>query len=226
MVGVAVRENSKLAFAIAVLLGFAAMMAWVLAGPPGAAGRGNEPRRESPERAIPEPPAAAQPQKTEPPAQPAPTVQAPTAPDLFAGPLPDFMQTARTRVAAGQWLDIEQEKQLHAYGRAHRDDARPQLLLAWDSVNREWWGIAVRMYRIAYHADARAKDEPSMLRDLLQTASRFDKTEYREASALIREAYGLAALTRLDPLLAELRARGDVVGAARLQRLRNTLSSP
>ena len=40
-------------------------------------------------------------------------------------------------------------------------DARPQLLLAWDSMNREWDGIAVRMYRIAYRADPRAKSAGS-----------------------------------------------------------------
>ncbi len=228
----AVRETSKLAFAIAVLLGFAAMMAWMLSGPPGAVGSGrgsgDDGSSERP-HASGEPAAAASPQRAAPAVQPAATAAAPAAQpavDLFAGPLPDFMQAAHARVLAGQWLDTAQEKQLYAYGQAHKNDARPQLLLAWDSVNRDWWGIAVRMYRIAYHADTRAKGDPSMLRDLLLTASRFDRTEYRESSALIREAYGLAALAQLDPMLAALRARGDVAGAARLQRLRDALSRP
>jgi len=63
-------------------------------------------------------------------------------------------------------------------------------------MNREWDGIGVRMYRMAYHADKRAKDDPSMLRDLLSVASRFDQTEYAEATEIIREAYGALSAAR------------------------------
>lgn len=135
------------------------------------------------------------------------------------------MANAHARVLDKKQLDVEVQKELYHFGQAHKDDARPQLLLAWDSMNREWDGIAVRMYRMAYRADKRAKDEPSMLRDLLAVASRFDKTEYDEATEIIREAFGAQALPQLDAALDEMRAAGELERAARLQRLRTTITS-
>jgi hypothetical protein len=137
--------------------------------------------------------------------------------------MPDFMVDAHRRVLDRQWLDVEDEKKLYDYGQAHKNDARPQLLLAWESMNREWYGIAARMYAIAYHADHRAKDDPSMLRDLLFVASNYDKTEFDETKAIIAEAYGASALPRLDQALVELRQQANGVGVARLQRLRQAL---
>ncbi|MFI5308776.1 MAG: hypothetical protein ACHQ53_15570 [Polyangiales bacterium] len=217
------KETKSLGLAGAVLLAFAAMMAWMMAGPSGAA-TSKTPALPEPQSAR--PPAPTNASSTEPGAKAASAAATePAAADLFAGPMPDFMVDCHRRVLDKELLDVEDEKKLYAYGQAHKDDARPQLLLAWESMNREWYGIASRMYGIAYRADPRAKDDPTMLRDLLLVASMYDKTEFDETKAIIADAYGATALPRLDQALFELRSQGDGVGAARLQRLREALSA-
>jgi len=140
--------------------------------------------------------------------------------------MPDFMVTLHARVLAKQLLDVADQKQLYEYGRAHRDDARPQLLLAWDSMNREWDGVGIRMYRMAYHADKRAKDDPSMLRDVIEVGSRYDTVEFTDARNILREAYGAQAVPQLNAKIAELRSRGTLDRASRLERLRTALLEP
>jgi hypothetical protein len=136
------------------------------------------------------------------------------------------MAEAHLRVLDRKWLGAPMQKQLYEFGQEHKDDARPQLLLAWDSMNREWDGFAVRLYRMAYRADPRAKQEPSMLRDLLDIASRRDRVEFRESVAIVKEAFGELALPAVDEKLAQLRHAGNLQGAARLQRLRDKLTQP
>lgn len=222
-------QTRNLGFAVAALGAFGALMVWVLTGSSRAGSRDQQPTavNATPEAATqsapsPAPVAAAEPAVPSVPPAPAPAPH--PGSDLFAGAMPDFMLDAHTRVLDKKWLDVAEQKQLYQQGQAHKDDARPQLLLAWDAMNREWEGIAVRMYRIAYRADARAKDDPSMLRDLLDVASRFDRTEHREASELVKEVYGAQALPQLDAALTELRAEGDLVRAARLQRVRSAIT--
>jgi hypothetical protein len=223
--GAVSNETRNLGFAVGVLVAFGALMVWVMTGPPPAdsdahAARPNE-EPAAPDTASERPEPAAAAKAT----SPEPAVAAPPpSSDLFAAPMPDFMTDAHARVLDKKWLDAEAQKQLYQFGQEHKDDARPQLLLAWDSMNREWDGIAVRMYRIAYRADQRAKDEPGMLRDLLDVASRFDKTENREATELVTEAYGEQALPQLDASLADLRAGGDLMRAGRLERLRAAIT--
>jgi hypothetical protein len=133
--------------------------------------------------------------------------------------MPDFMVDIHTRVLDKKPLNVVLQKKLYDFGQEHKDDARPQLLLAWDSMNRDWDGIGVRMYRIAYRADARAKHEPRMLSDLISVASRFDRVEFRESSALIVEAYGASAQPRIKEELETLRESGQHARAARLERV-------
>lgn len=179
-----------------------------------------------------------------PPQQPAPTVEAkpepaepaakPAAPapetkdsDMFAEPMPDFMVDLHARVLDKKWLGAPQQKQLYEYGRAHRDDARPQLILAWDARNREWDGIAADMYRIAFRADPRAKDDPNMLKDLLYFAGAHgDQTvEFKDSAELIHNAYGLDALPKIDSELEVARQRGEQAKTERLNKLREYLRS-
>jgi hypothetical protein len=215
------------------LAAVAAMVVWALTAPakrdaqaPAAeAGTVDDPAPAAaePARTAPEAPSAAAPAK---PAEPAPAAPLPMV-DLFAGgAMPDFMSEAYNDVKQKTWLDASRQKALYDFGRAHRDDARPQLLLAWDAMNREWRGIAVRMYAIAYRADHRAKDDPSMLTDLLTVASMYDTVEYREASALVRDAYGAQALPRIDDAIATYSAQGDTKRVDRLKRLRVDVTTP
>jgi hypothetical protein len=218
---VASKDSRNLVMAVVVLVAFAAMMAWALIAPDSdtAAPTADEEPTAPGEPTNAAPAAATKAAKTAP-AKATPTLDV----DLFAAPMPDFMTPMHARTQEKQWLDVSDQKQLYEYGQQHKDDARPQLLLAWDSMNREWYGIAVRMYRIAYHADKRAKYDPSMLRDLLWVAARYDRTEYREAVEIIREAYGEEALPRIDEELAAAQAQGASESSDRLQRLRSAIT--
>src|SRR5215471_16015231 len=104
-------ETRNLGFAIAALVGFGAMMVWVLTG----------------SSTVSRAPDNAQANRAE---ASSDTAEARSAP---AGPLPDFMIPIHARVLDKQWLDVEAQKSLYHFGREHKDDARPQLLLAWDS---------------------------------------------------------------------------------------------
>lgn len=219
-------DSRNLGLAVIALVGFAAILVWVMVAPskeaaPAAAATdsADEPQPSAAEAPAPAPRAGA-PAAAAPPAPAAPSADPSLDVDLFAGPMPDFMADAHARTLGKQWLDVAVEKQLYNFGQEHKDDARPQLLLAWDSMNREWYGIAVRMYRIAYRADKRAKYDPSMLRDLLFIAARYDRTEFRETVEIVREAYGEEALPRIDEEIAAVRARGEFKGTERLERLR------
>lgn len=174
--------------------------------------------------------AVAEPAKPAPepvPAQPAPAAEAPKAEpvDLFAQPMPEDLERIHKRVANNQWLNSNDQKTLYNYGKEHKDDARPQLMLAWDARNRDWDGIAARMYRIAFTADPRAKDDPSMLPDLISIASRFDNVEYEDSASLIRDAFGAEALPEIDDEITLAERRGEQRRLARLKHLRGQLSA-
>jgi hypothetical protein len=146
--------------------------------------------------------------------------------DLFAGPMPDFMVDLHARVLDKRRLGAHQQKQLYDYGKANKTDARPQLILAWDAVNREWEGIAVQMYRIAHQADPRAARDSRMLPDLLMIASHNEpnRVEFRDVLELTRKAYNKdEVLVRIEEELDELNASGELQRADRLSRLRDEL---
>lgn len=216
-------ESRGLVLAAVALAVFAGAMFWALQGPAEeepAAAAVDEP---SPAANAPSEPARAQPvANAAPEAQPAKPAE--PAVDLFAGEMPDFMATLHARVLDKKPLGAPEQRELYEFGKKNPTDARPQLLLAWDSMNREWDGIAVRMYRIAYRADPRAKQDPTMLRDLLQVAATHDRVEYRETTEIVKEAYGGEALDSITEKIGELQARGDAKGVDRLQRLRDAIT--
>jgi hypothetical protein len=223
---VASNDSRNIGLAAIALVAFAGLLVWVLITPEPEP----KPTPAAEEAAAPEPAQPALPKvaaKAAPTAQPSPSAPKPPPDmdvDLFAGPMPDWMIDLHAMVLGKKWLEVEQEKQLYNYGQEHKDDARPQLILAWESMNREWYGMAVRMYRIAYRADHRAKYDPSMLRDLLWVASRHDRVEFRDSSEIIREAYGEEALPQIDDELNAARAQNDMVRAARLEKLRKEVA--
>lgn len=218
------KESRGLVLSAVALALFAGAMFWALQGPEGdarsakPAARTDEP--DEPNDAPSAAPASAAPAQLEPAAAAKP-VEPPV--DLFAGEMPDFLANAHARVLDKKWLGAHDQKLLYEFGKENPNDARPQLLLAWDSMNREWDGIAVRMYRIAYRADPRSKRDPSMLRDLLKVAATHDRVEYRETTEIVREAFGGEALDPIAEKIAELQARGDTRGADRLERLRDAI---
>ncbi len=212
--------------AVIALLAFAVMIVWVMIGPSDE-GEDEPVVEQEPEVA----PAVAAAQDPVPAKKPAALAEAAAegaahgdGVDLFAGEMPDFMAEYHLRVLQKKKLGAHMQKELYNWGQENKSDARPQLILAWDSMNRDWEGIAVRMYRIAYRADSRAKDDPTMLRDLLKIAAKYDRTEYRETVAIIKEAYGEEALPRIDEAIAKHRAEKNSAGVDRLQRLKTSIS--
>ncbi|HKU41259.1 MAG TPA: hypothetical protein VJR89_24015 [Polyangiales bacterium] len=144
--------------------------------------------------------------------------------DLFAEPMPEFMVDLHARVLDKQPLNVEQQKALYKYGQENKGDARPQLLLAWDSVNRDWDGMAVRVYGMAFRADPRARDSKN-LADLVQLMSKHDtkRVEFTDAQEIIVENYGGSALPIVEEQLAKLNAAGELTRAARVSKLRDDL---
>jgi hypothetical protein len=220
-------ESRGLVLSAVALALFAGAMFWALQGPaegtPGdaPAARVDQPTAPQAYAAV---PSAVPAPSGENNAAPVPAPAPEPAVDLFAGEMPDFMANAHARVLDKKPLGAPDQKRLYEHGQDNPNDARPQLLLAWDSMNREWDGIAVRMYRIAYRADARAKQDPSMLRDLLQVASTHDRVEYRETTEIVREAFGGEALGAIEEKIADLQSRGDSKGIDRLERLRAAIT--
>jgi hypothetical protein len=203
--------------------------------------------KQDPERAINEVPSepatapdAPKPPQTGPSIQPKPAAAAPVAKpataeapqpsaaddevDLFAEAMPDFMVDIHARVLDKKWLGVEDQKKLYFYGKDHRDDARPQLLLAWDATNREWDGMAITVYGTAFRADPRAKQSKN-LRDLLKLASKHDveRVEFTDATQIIKEAFGPDALPVIEDEMERLEESGQLARAARLSQMRDEL---
>ena len=231
------KQSRNLGWGIVALVGFAAVMVWFMAQPTtgneSAEGDDNTETQDAPPSAPVAAPLAAPSAPAPVPAAPAPAAVVPdpgAAPaayapgELFAGPMPDFMAAAQVRVLDKKPLEISEQKDLYDFGKANPKDARPQLLLAWDSMNRDWQGLGVRAYRIAYRADHRAKDDPSMLRDLLNVAANFDGVEGSETTELVKEAFGREALPKLDEALAKIRGTADTRAVARLEALRTAIT--
>jgi hypothetical protein len=140
--------------------------------------------------------------------------------DLFAGDAPDLLVTAHRAQLCGEVLDVDVLSAIFQYAQQHPDDARPWLLLARDSMRRQWGGFAVRQYASAITADERVTHDDSVLVDLLHVARNYDGLEHDEASALIAEAWGARALPALDAQQAEMRAADDAAAVDRLEDVR------
>lgn len=239
----ATKEAKTWGIALSALVVSGVLLLWALSAPSeGAAPAADSadeaeappstaPQPAAPTRPIPTATATPVPSSAKPaaPKAPNPSEASPADPDdLFAGPMPDFMVDLHARVLDKKRLGAPMQKQLYDYGQAHKDDARPQLILAWDAVNREWDGIAVQMYRIAYQADPRAVNDSRMLPDLLRIASESppERVEYRDTLELMRKAFGPKARPAIQTELEELNATGELVRAERLSRLRDDLMAP
>jgi hypothetical protein len=158
------------------------------------------------------------------PAAPQPTAAEPEV-DLFADAMPDFMVDIHAKVLDKKWLGVEDQKKLYNYGKEHRDDARPQLILAWDARNREWDGMAITVYGTAFRADPRARQDKTNLRDLLDLASKHDveRVEFKDALDIVKQSFGLDALPVVEEQLAKLEENGQLERAARLSQMRDAL---
>src|SRR5690606_11476196 len=89
---------------------------------------------------------------------------APRAParDPFAEALPRSLSRAARAVASGREVSTRYDKGLMQYARAHRGDARPQILLARAYLSRGWRSDAIERYGLAYREDPSSRGAPSM----------------------------------------------------------------
>jgi hypothetical protein len=145
--------------------------------------------------------------------------------DVFADAMPEFMVDIHARVLDKKWLGVEDQKKLYTYGKEHRDDARPQLLLAWDARNREWDGMAITVYGTAFRADPRARQDKKNLRDLVDLASNHEveRVEFTDAEQIIKESFGPDAIPIVEEQLAKAEEMGQMARATRLSHMRDTL---
>lgn len=117
--------------------------------------------------------------------------------DPWGCDMPQLIAEALELQERGELLDIRVQRTLWSYAQDNPTDARPWLLLARDSMLREWDGFAVRQYAAAISADARAIEVPFVLEDLLAVArSHASGLEHDEVTALLLDNWGPEVLPR------------------------------
>lgn len=172
-----------------------------------------------------------QPAPGAPPLLPAP-VPAPAAavdaatPQRPQGPPPgerpaDLVDEAYQRALHGKRLHPRKAIELYNRFKEHPEDGRPQLVLAFDAVNRAWYEHAVGHYEKALRADPQLRHEPRVLPDLLEMAAM--GLYHDKAASVIVEAYGQDALAALDERMARANAQGQAKHAELLGQLRREL---
>jgi hypothetical protein len=225
------KQSKTWLIAAAALVACVGVLAWILARPSDdtlpddtTASEPAAPPSDTPAAEAKPSPSTAAVAKPAAPAKPVPPPAAANEVDLFADAMPDFMVDIHARVLDKKPLGVEEQKALYNWGKQNKDDARPQLLLAWDCINRDWDGMAVTMYGMAFRADPRAKDSKN-LHDLLDLASKHEpgRVEFDDAAKIVTDAYGQSALPEIESQLAKLNAAGDLQRAAHLSKLRDEL---
>jgi serine/threonine protein kinase len=136
------------------------------------------------------------------PPAPAPTPAVPEA--LGASPFDEWPRdplvfAAHRAIMNGRVLTPDVEEALTRFGTEHPDDPRPWLVRAANAVRVHEEERALALYRTAYRVDARARNDPRMLRHLVRIAQ--DEAHHRPAADALLTIYGSLARA---PLEAEL----------------------
>jgi len=153
-------------------------------------------------------------------AAPPPVPQAETV-DLFSGPAPEIIWRGHDIVDKGGRLHSKRVKQVYEFGKEHPDDARPQIILALDSMNRGWYDFAIGHYRKAVEANPEAAKDPRVMRDLLTMSTK--KYQSKKAQAAVVDIFGAAALPAVQAKLDDALADGDDKQAPYLEQLVESL---
>lgn len=141
--------------------------------------------------------------------------------DFFAEPAPEPLGTAYERLKRGARLSAADVKALMAYDEAHAHDPRVQLLFAYDSMRLEWKRAAIGHYLQAYRMEPQAREDTSMLSDLITLAG--DEKEGALAGDAIEEIFGIDALPGVEDAINDAEAESKVELAQRLTALRDRL---
>jgi hypothetical protein len=141
--------------------------------------------------------------------------------DFFAERAPEPLGTANERLKRGARLSASDVKALMAYDEANPHDPRVQLLFAYDSMRLEWKRAAIGHYLQAYRMEPQAREDTSMLSDLIQLAG--DAKEGALAGDAIEEIFGIDALPGVEDAITDAEAESKVELAERLAALRDRL---
>ena len=132
---------------------------------------------------------------------------------------PTELRIIRKKVNAGDRGDEQMIATLRKYNQSTELDARGHLLLARMYLNRGWREDAIKQFELAWQVDPSARGAPMMLGDVLGLVT--DPKTSRDASYLMRDAYGREALPALDAQL--MMPWTDPAANARLRALRAAL---
>ncbi|HEX4341659.1 MAG TPA: hypothetical protein VH062_37375 [Polyangiaceae bacterium] len=150
---------------------------------------------------------------------PVPASSAPPLPmkDFFASDAPESLRKMHDVTSSGGMLPVERMKELYQLGKDHPGDARPHLLMAEDAMNRGWDAFAVSHYERAAREDASAREDPRMLKDLVDVAG--GKREPAKAASALSSIYGGSAASAVEAALAVAGEKGDEAAVQRLAAL-------
>lgn len=114
--------------------------------------------------------------------------------DPFAGDMPDFMVDAMMARLDGELIELSLQRQLFDHAEANPKDARPWLLLADDSLAREFYGAAARQYASALAADSGVHTMFGLVFKLHQIIGSGDEDASETATDLVVAYWGEDAL--------------------------------
>jgi hypothetical protein len=143
--------------------------------------------------------------------------------DPFVGEQPSVILEARQQQLNGKLLGIPIQRELFELGQTDLKDPRPWLLLARDSMARDWVGFAMRQYGSALAADRRVIRTEGVLEDVLDTAIIYTGVEESDANAMLMEYWGVAALPAITEALDEMEATGRDLAADKLTVMRDAI---
>lgn len=144
----------------------------------------------------------------------------PFATAMFDGEAVELLNDARLRVSRGARMPASMKLALYRYGKEHPEDARPQLLLAFEETRLEWWRAAIGHYERALAADPRTRSNPKVLPDLLRMISTRERDRAAEA---IRKHYGGEAKPAIEAAIRAAGAAGQNHRVEQLESLRKSL---
>lgn len=182
--------------------------------------------RDTPQ-AVPSPPppgrVAVTPSAAPPPAATARSIPPLAKTDFFTREVDPSLLKMHEVTSGGGRLSIERMKEVYQLGKDHPGDPRPHLVMGEDAMNRGWDGFAVKHYERAVREDPRAREDPRMLRNLVDIAA--GKYESAAAASALTKIYGPAAIPAVEEALAAAGDKGEADRVERLSALSRSLST-
>jgi hypothetical protein len=143
--------------------------------------------------------------------------------DFFSSDAPEALRKIHEVTVSGGLLAMDRMKELYQLGKDHPGDARPHLLMGQDAMNRGWQAFAVSHYERAVKEDPHAREDPRMLKDLVDIAG--GKREAVKGASALSSIYGAAAVPAIEDALAAAGDKGDTERVEKLEALSQSLGA-